>query len=86
MRLYSCFDKTLWRTLFTVNFINTIFLPIVDMSEECQTDVVPHPTDGWRVKATGKPIKCKAKLDKILEQLGPYGQKYIERRWDYVEE
>jgi hypothetical protein len=56
------------------------------MSEGCQTDVVPHPRDGWRVKAKGKRIKCKVKLDKILEQLGPYSQNYIKRRWDYVEE
>ena len=56
------------------------------MSDECPIDIVPHPTDGWRVKAKGKRIKCKEKRDKLLKNLGPYGQKYIKRRWDYVEE
>jgi hypothetical protein len=56
------------------------------MSDECPLDIIPHPTDGWRVKAKGKRIKCKAKLDELLESLGPYGQKYLERRWDFVEE
>jgi hypothetical protein len=56
------------------------------MSEECPLDIVPHPVDGWRVIAKGNSIKCKEKKDKILAQLGPYGKKYIDRRWDYVEE
>jgi hypothetical protein len=56
------------------------------MSDECPLDIEAHPTDRWRVKAKGERVKCKVKLDKILENLGPYGQNYIKRRWDYVEE
>ncbi len=72
--------------MFIANFLNSLFSPIVTLSDECPLDVEPHPTDGWRVKAKGKRIKCKAKLDELLENLGPYGQKYLERRWDFVEE
>ncbi len=67
-------------------FYKHYLFAICCMSDECSNDIVPHPTDGWRVKAKGKRIKCKAKLDELLENLGPYGQKYLERRWDFVEE
>ena len=67
-------------------FYKHYLFAICCMSDECPLDIVPHPTDGWRVKAKGKRIKCKAKLDELLENLGPYGQKYLERRWDFVEE
>jgi len=72
--------------VFIASFLNSLFSPIIAMSDECPLDVVPHPTDGWRVKAKGKRVKCKAKLDELLENLGPHGQNYLKRRWDFVEE
>jgi hypothetical protein len=49
----------------------------------CPVDIVDHPVDGWRVKAEGEKATCDAKLDELLRNLGPYGKKYLKRRWEF---
>ena len=51
--------------------------------KRCRVDFEGHPVDGWRVKAEGEKAACDAKLDELLRNLGPYGKKYLKRRWEF---
>ena len=51
--------------------------------KRCRVDFDGHPVDGWRVIAKGDKATCDEKLAELLKNLGPYGQKYLKRRWQF---
>jgi len=51
--------------------------------KKCKTNVRPHEINGIEIELIGD---CGDLVDKIMENLGPYGQRYIRRRMVFSKE